>query len=154
MCETLRLTGVGFDVIYHLYKIRIVLQMEKSFNPNDYSRAELKKIADGIYKELGINHINLQVELSEHYRRCNEAADLAYKALEDGNATAGTAAVLTATTGALKELARLEIDLRNADSLKLFEQAVIETLRQMDDPERCIRILNNEMQRVGYDAAY
>ena len=68
MCETRRLTGVGFDVIYHLYKIRIVLQMEKSFNPNDYSRAELKKIADGIYKKLGINHINLQVELSEHYR--------------------------------------------------------------------------------------
>lgn len=111
---------------------------------------ERKELADKIYEQLGREtQINLGVELTLHYKRCNDAAELAYKALEDGNATAGSAAVLTAATGAIKELARLQIDLYNAERVKVLEKAFQNVLRQSDNAEYLLTLLEEELERAG-----
>lgn len=113
------------------------------------STQEKKELADRIYASLGKEaEVNLQLELALHYRRCNDAADLAYDALEKGNATAGTAAVLTAATGVLKELARLETEIYNAERVKLLERAFLTALRESDNPEGCVKAFEREIAQV------
>ena len=97
-----------------------------------------------IYKNLGTERqINIGEELSAHYQRCNRAADIAYRELEMGNATAGTAAVLAATTNALKQLADLDSDLYNIEYARKLEKAFIDTLKQADDAERLLEIFED-----------
>lgn len=116
------------------------------FDFKGYSRDELKHIADSIYRHLNLSKtLNLEDELIEHYQRCKGAAEIAYRELEMGNSTAGTAAVLASTTGALKELARLQTDLYNADRLKQLERVFIDVLKQFDGAEEVLKRLKQEL---------
>lgn len=108
----------------------------KKFQYTEWTPNELRQIADGIYEKLGLNQdIDLERELIEHYKRCREAAEAAQLQLLNGETTAGAAAVLTATTGALKELARLQTELYNAERVKVLERAIIHVLKQQPNAE-------------------
>ena len=97
---------------------------------------ELRELADKIYANLGLSSdIDLEAEMLNHYRRCNSAADLALTSLEDGATSAGAAAVLTAATGSLRELAKLQTDLYNAERVKILERSMTEALQLADNKE-------------------
>lgn len=99
--------------------------MSKTFDSSQYTRAELKELADKIYEGLKISQqVDLEAELVEHYHRCKSAAEIAYAELQAGNTTAGAAAILTATTGALKELARMQTELYNVERLMELERSL------------------------------
>lgn len=118
--------------------------MKKTFDFTGWTTDERRELADMIYKNLGIERqINIGEELAAHYQRCNRAADIAYRELEMGNATAGTAAVLAATTNALKQLADLDSDLYNIEYARKLEKAFIDTLKQADDAERLLEIFED-----------
>ena len=110
---------------------------------------ELRELADKIYANLGLSSdIDLEAEMLNHYRRCNSAADLALTSLEEGATSAGAAAVLTAATGSLRELAKLQTDLYNAGRVKIFEKALQETLRRVDDSGAVLDIFEAELARL------
>ena len=97
---------------------------------------ELRELADKIYANLGLSSdIDLEAEMLNHYRRCNSAADLAFASLEEGATSAGAAAVLTAATGSLRELAKLQTDLYNAERVKILERSMTEALQLADNKE-------------------
>ena len=97
---------------------------------------ELRELADKIYANLGLSSdIDLEAEMLNHYRRCNSAADLAFTSLEEGATSAGAAAVLTAATGSLRELAKLQTDLYNAERVKILERSMTEALQLADNKE-------------------
>ena len=97
---------------------------------------ELRELADKIYANLGLSSdIDLEAEMLNHYRRCNSAADLALTSLEEGATSAGAAAVLTAATGSLRELAKLQTDLYNAERVKILERSMTEALQLADNKE-------------------
>lgn len=122
--------------------------MKKTIDFTGWTREELKQLHSLLSEKLDAG-INLQHEIKAHYLRCNRAADMAAEMLERGEASAGTAAVLTATTGVLKELARLDIELYNADRIKLFEQAVGTVLKAAPNSEELLEDLRVEMERLG-----
>lgn len=120
--------------------------MSNEFDPSGYTSSELKDLADKLYEHLKqTRDVDLEEELLEHYHRCKEAADVALKSLLEGRASAGAAAVLTATTGALKELARLQTDMYNAEQLKVFERAVTNVLRDHPDADSLLGKLEKEL---------
>ena len=112
-----------------------------------WSRRKLEALRDEVDKALG-GGLNLEQELTEHYWRCKGAAEIAYTGLQEGTMSQGAAAVLTATTGALKEIARLQTDLYNADKVKTLESAMIAALRLCDDQEAVL----DEFERVIREA--
>lgn len=112
-----------------------------------WSRRKLEKLRDEVDKALG-GGLNLEQELTEHYGRCKGAAEIAYTGLQEGTMSQGAAAVLTATTGALKEIARLQTDLYNAEKVKTLESAMIAALRLCDDQEAVL----DEFERVLREA--
>ena len=113
-----------------------------------WSRRKLEKLRDEVDKALGSSGLNLEQELVEHYERCKGAAEIAYTGLQEGTMSQGAAAVLSATTGALKEIARLQTDLYNADKVKTLESAMIAALRLCDDQEAVL----DEFERVIREA--
>ena len=112
-----------------------------------WSRRKLEALRDEVDKALG-GGLNLEQELIEHYWRCKGAAEIAYTGLQEGTMSQGAAAVLTATTGALKEISRLQTDLYNADKVKTLESAMIAALRLCDDQEAVL----DEFERVIREA--
>lgn len=125
--------------------------MKKTVDLTGWTREELKQLHSLLSEKLDAG-INLQHEIKAHYLRCNRAADMAAEMLERGEASAGTAAVLTATTGVLKELARLDIELYNAERLKLFEQAVMAVIKTSSESDVLLETLESEMERLGLSA--
>lgn len=113
--------------------------MKEGFDPTGWSKTELKQLADWLYAHLGLDKdVDLEQELIRHYHRCNEAADHASTALAAGTASAGAAAVLTATTGALRELARLQTDLYNAERVKVLERCMMDALQVADNRDQVL----------------
>lgn len=122
--------------------------MKKTLDFTGWTRSELLQLHKTLEDKLDIE-VNLQRALKLHYQRCDKAADTAADMLERGEASAGTAAVLTAATGVLKELARLQTEIYNAERLKLFEQAVGTVLKAAPNSEELLEDLRVEMERLG-----
>ncbi|WP_274584083.1 hypothetical protein V9W64_10830 [Neisseria leonii] len=113
--------------------------MKKEFDTGGWTEAELRELVVKLNRHLKAKDpIDLEAELIQHYKRCKESADIAYQSLASGMATAGAAAVLTAATGALKELARLQTDLYNADRVKKLEKCMIAVLKEFGDREELL----------------
>lgn len=122
--------------------------MKKTVDLTGWTREELSGLHKVLEEKLHIE-VNLERALKLHYLRCDRAADTAAQMLERGEASAGTAAVLTAATGVLKELARLETEVYNAERLKLFEQAVQTVIKTSAEPDVLLEALEAEMERLG-----
>ena len=121
-----------------------------TFNLADYSTAELKHIFEYLKNAFEGQDINLERELIEHYRQRKDARDQAMTMLHSGEHSSAAAALLNATTSALKEVARLQTELYDAERVKLLERLMTEVLRRAADGEQLLQWLDVEMKKNGY----
>ena len=121
-----------------------------TFNLADYSTAELKHIYEYLKNAFEGQDINLERELIEHYQQCKDARDQAMTMLHSGENSSAAAALLNATTAALKEVARLQTELYDAERVKLLERLMTEVLRKASDGEQLLQWLDVEMKKNGY----
>lgn len=92
---------------------------------------------------------NIEKELTDHYIKCREARDLALQQMQYGESASAAASLLTATTSALKELAKLQIDLYDAERVKTLQRVMTETLRHASDAEYLLGVFERLGKEVG-----
>ena len=92
---------------------------------------------------------NIEKELTDHYIKCREARDLALQQMQYGESASAAASLLTATTSALKELAKLQIDLYDAERVKTLQRVVVKVIKSAPNPEHLLHLLESELGKLG-----
>lgn len=96
-----------------------------------------------------LSHVNLEVELLEHYTRCKRAADLALSNMEMGEAGGPAGALLNATTSALKEVVRLQTELYDAERVKQLGATLAAVLKSEPNGEELLAKFERELAGYG-----
>lgn len=96
-----------------------------------------------------LNRVNLEEELLEHYQRCKRAADLALANMEMGEPGGAAGALLNATTSALKEIARLQTELYDAERVKQLGAALAAVLKSELNGEELLAKFERELANYG-----
>lgn len=93
--------------------------------------------------------VNIERELTDHYIRCREARDFALQQMQYGESAAAAASLLNAATSSLKELAKLQIDLYDAERVKTLQRVMTETLRHSADAEHLLALFESLGKEAG-----
>lgn len=119
--------------------------MAKEFDASQYTKEELLELMEAIKDLLGINKIDLRAALLEHYQRCQRIAIQAEEHFFDN--PSAMASALNATSAALKEVSRQDIEVYNAEQAKKLELAIINTFKAFPDQKE--DLLKSFQQNLG-----
>ena len=92
--------------------------------------------------------ISVSKELAEHYRK---VLDLRDGILEDEDSEdKSRISVLNATTSIIKELAKIQSDLYNAERFAILQQIIVKTLKESNKEiaEKVIRDLEDQYEKT------
>lgn len=119
--------------------------MAKEFDVSQYTKEELLELMESLKEYLGISRIDLESALIEQYQRCRQIAIQAEEHFFDN--PSAMASALNATTAALKELIRQEIEVYNAEMAKKLELALINTFKEF--PAEKEKLLKSFQKNLG-----
>lgn len=124
------------------------MALKNKFNPEEYTAEELRQLYSYLDGVLGSGATNVEKELERHYLKCREASDMALENMKLGENVGSAGSLLNAATTSLKELAKLQIEINEAERVKALQRVIVKLIKDSDNPERYFALLEKELKAV------